>query len=260
MRLLELDRDARRAVLSRRVILEEDRERARSEAYAKLKEGDVVAGRVTRLAGFGAFVAVGEAVEGLLHVSEIAWERVQDPAERLRVGEELQVQIIKLDREANRISLSLKALHPHPWSGVSERFPEGSIVSGKVVRLTPFGAFIRLAEGIDGLVHVSQLADRRINRPEEAVAVGQEIKAKVLKVDEENKRISLSMRALHEEAEDAQVKDFLQGQEQGGTTIADLIRVKQAGKGELLAQMAEAKAATPARKAARKKGTGEAKE
>ena len=132
----------------------------------------------------------------MLHVSEIAWERVKDPSERLKAGEDLKVQIIKIDPEARRISLSLKALHPHPWSGVAERFPEGLVIQGKVVRLAPFGAFVRLAEGIDGLVHVSQLADHRINRPEDVVSVGQEVTVKVIKVDEENRRLSLSIRAV----------------------------------------------------------------
>ncbi|MGQ9779144.1 MAG: 30S ribosomal protein S1 [Bacillota bacterium] len=229
MRLLEVDRAKRRVVLSRRAVLEEERERAKAEAFARLKEGDVVEGRVTRLVGFGAFVDLGAGVEGLLHVSEIAWERVKDPAERLAVGQEIKVQVIKVDPEAKKISLSLKALHPHPWSGVAERFPEGSIVSGKVVRLAPFGAFVRVAEGIDGLVHLSQLAERRVGKPEEVVAVGQEVKVKVLKVDEANRRLSLSMRAVTEEAAKEEVKSFLEGQEDGKVTIAELVRQKQEG-------------------------------
>lgn len=229
MRLLEVDRAKRRVILSRRAVLEEERERAKAEAFARLKEGDVVEGRVTRLVNFGAFVDLGAGVEGLLHVSEIAWERVKDPAERLAVGQEIKVQVIKVDPEAKKISLSLKALHPHPWSGVAERFPEGSIVSGKVVRIAPFGAFVRVAEGIDGLVHLSQLAERRVARPEEAVSVGQEVKVKVLKVDEANRRLSLSMRAVTEEAAKEEVKSFLEGQEDGKVTIAELVRQKQEG-------------------------------
>ena len=227
MRPLEVDRASRRVVLSRRAVLEEERARAQAEAFARLKEGEVVEGRVTRLASFGAFVDLGGGVEGLLHVSEIAWERVKDPAERLQVGEELKVQIIKVDPEARRISLSLKALHPHPWSGVAERFPEGLVIQGKVVRLAPFGAFVRLAEGIDGLIHVSQLADRRINRPEDVVSVDQEVTVKVLKVEEENRRISLSMRAVTEEAEDDKVQSYLEKQDESRITIGDLIKFKQ---------------------------------
>ncbi|MGE5598401.1 MAG: 30S ribosomal protein S1 [Bacteroidota bacterium] len=227
LRPIEVDRDKRRVVLSRRILLEEERARAQTEAFARLKPGDVVEGRVTRLAGFGAFVDLGGGVEGLLHVSEIAWERVNNPADRLAPGEELRLQVIKVEPEAKRISLSLRQLHPHPWSGVAERFPEGSIVSGKVVRIAPFGAFVNLAPGVDGLVHVSQLADRRVSRPEEVVQVGQEVKAKVIKVDQENRRLSLSLRALVEEAEEGRVKDFLRGQEEGRVTIGDLIQAKQ---------------------------------
>ncbi|NLG83407.1 MAG: 30S ribosomal protein S1 [Firmicutes bacterium] len=229
MRLLEVDRAKRRVVLSRRAILAEEREKAKAEAFARLKEGDVVEGRVTRLVNFGAFVDLGAGVEGLLHVSEIAWERVKDPAERLAVGQEIKVQVIKVDPEAKKISLSLKALHPHPWTGVAERFPEGSIVPGKVVRLAPFGAFVRVAEGIAGLVHLSQLAERRVGKPEEVVSVGQEVKVKVLKVDEANRRLSLSMRAVTEEAAKEEVKSFLEGQEDGKVTIAELVRQKQEG-------------------------------
>ena len=227
MRPLEVDRSSRRVVLSRRLVLEEERARAQAEAFARLKEGEVVEGRVTRLASFGAFIDLGGGVEGLLHVSEIAWERVKDPSERLKAGEDLKVQIIKIDPEARRISLSLKALHPHPWSGVAERFPEGLVIQGKVVRLAPFGAFVRLAEGIDGLVHVSQLADHRINRPEDVVSVGQEVTVKVIKVDEENRRLSLSIRAVTEEAEGEKVQSYLEQQDEGRITIGDLIKFKQ---------------------------------
>lgn len=230
MRPLEIDRANRRVVLSRRAIFEEERARAQAEAYARLKEGDVVEGKVTRLASFGAFVDLGAGVEGLLHVSEIAWERVNNPAERLAVGEELKVQIKKIDAEAKKISLSLKQLHPHPWSGVAERFAEGSIVKGKVVRTAQFGAFVNLAPGIDGLVHISQLADHRVNRAEDVVRVGQEVTVKVLKIDQENKRISLSMKEGAEEAEEAQVRDYLKGQEETRVTIADLIAQKQKRK------------------------------
>ena len=229
MRVMEVDRAAGRVVLSRRAILEEEREKARLEAYSKLHEGDIVEGKVTRLTNFGAFVDLGAGVEGLLHVSEIAWERVNNPADRLTVGEILKIQIIKIDPEAGRISLTLKQLHPHPWIGVAERFPEGTVTTGKVVRIQPFGAFVRLADGIDGLVHISQLADRRVNKPEEVVSLGQEVKVKVLKVDQEAKRISLSMQEAAEGAEREQVRAFLkdQAQEEMKLTIGDLIRIKQ---------------------------------
>ncbi|MGE5528225.1 MAG: 30S ribosomal protein S1 [Patescibacteria group bacterium] len=229
MRLLEVDRAERRVVLSRRAILAEEQARREAEAFARIKEGDVLPGRVARLAGFGAFIDLG-GVEGLLHVSEIAWERVNNPADRLAVGEELKVQVIKVDPEAKRISLSLKSLQPHPWAGVADRFPEGSVHTGKVVRIAPFGAFVRLAEGIDGLVHVSQMAEKRVNRPEDVVRTGQEVAVKVLKVDQDQKRLSLSMRAVSEEAEKEQVQSYLNRQDETVITIGDLIRVKKERK------------------------------
>lgn len=226
MRLLELDRENRRVVLSRRAILEEERAKAQAELLARLKEGETIEGRVTRLTSFGAFVDLGAGVDGMLHVSEIAWERIKNPAERLTVGEQLKVQVIKVEPETKKVSLSLKQLHPHPWSGVAERFPEGSIVTGRVARIAPFGAFVRLAEGIDGLVHVSQMADRRVSRPEDVLSVGQEVTVKVIKVDEENRRLSLSLRAVAEEAEQGQVDQYLTSQTEQHLTIGDLIKFK----------------------------------
>ena len=192
--IIEFSKPRRRVVVSRRLVLEEEREKAEQKLFAELKEGDVRTGVITRLASFGAFVDLGQGVEGLLHISEISWDRLNHPSERLKEGEEVKVQVIKVDPEAKRISLSIKQLAPHPWTTVAGRYKEGEIIEGEVVRLTSFGAFVHLEEGIDGLIHISQLSDERVEKAEDVVKVGEKVRVKVLRVDPEQKRIGLSLR------------------------------------------------------------------
>ncbi|HHU52377.1 MAG TPA: 30S ribosomal protein S1 [Firmicutes bacterium] len=192
--IIEFSIPKRQLVVSRRAVLEEEKAAAEERIYSQIKEGDTRTGVVTRLASFGAFVDIGEGVEGLLHVSELSWDHVGHPSERLKEGDQIEALIIKIDAEAKRISLSLKQLIPHPWETAAEKFKAGDIVEGEVVRITPFGAFVHLGEGIDGLIHISQLSEERVEKPEDVVAVGQKVKARILKVDPENRRIGLSLR------------------------------------------------------------------
>jgi small subunit ribosomal protein S1 len=192
-RIIEFDPDKKRIVLSRRSILEEERKKAEEAIYASIQEGAKLKGKVVRLAPFGAFVDIG-GVEGLVHVSELSWERVGQPQEVVSVGDEVEVLVLKVDKEAKRISLSLKQLRPHPWDRVQSRFHEGEIVEGTVVRLAAFGAFVKLAEGVDGLVHISQLAHERVKDPKDVVSVGQNVRVKILSIDTANRKISLSIK------------------------------------------------------------------
>ena len=196
--VIDFEPERHRAVLSRKEVLTEERAVVEAKMYAELAENQTRTGVVTRLTPFGAFVDLGEGVEGLLHISEIAWERIPHPSARLAEGQEIQVLVIKVDQEAKRISLSLKQLTPHPWSGIGERYKVGDVVDGKVVRLTSFGAFVNLEEGIDGLIHISQLSDRRVEKPDEVVKIGETVRAKVVKVDAEDRRIGLSLREAQE--------------------------------------------------------------
>jgi 4-hydroxy-3-methylbut-2-enyl diphosphate reductase len=196
--LIDFEPQRHRAVLSRKEVLQEERDAVEAKVYAELEEGQTRDGVVTRLTPFGAFVDLGDGVEGLLHISEIAWERIPHPSARLKEGQELQVLVIKVDREAKRISLSLKQLSPHPWSKVGEKYKVGDMVEGKVVRLTSFGAFVNLEEGVDGLIHISQLSGERVEKPEEVVTIGETVRARVVKVDPEQKRIGLSLREQQE--------------------------------------------------------------
>ena len=195
LRMIEFDPDDRKAVFSQKVILEEERAVKRKERLDTLQEGDIVAGVVRRLADFGAFVDIG-GVDGLLHISDMAYTRIKHPSDLLTIGDEIELQVLKLDQETGKISLGLKQLKVSPWLQVAENYPVGSIVKGVVVRIVPFGAFVGLGDGVDGLVHISQLADHRINKVEEVLKVGDEVSAKVIECKPGEKRISLSMREM----------------------------------------------------------------
>ena len=192
-------------VLSRRSLLEEEEARRREEALAKLAVGSVVRGTVTSMTSYGAFVDLG-GVEGLLHVSEMAHDRIEDPHEVVTEGEELEVKVQSIEEKdgQQRISLSRKALDADPWDDAERRFPVGATVPGRVTRVEAYGAFVRLAPGLEGLVHVSELATgRRIAHPREVVELGQDVEVKVLAVDPEKRRISLSLSAALAAARDA---------------------------------------------------------
>ncbi|MBQ8092011.1 MAG: 30S ribosomal protein S1 [Clostridia bacterium] len=197
VKIIEVDKTKHRIVASRKAYLNEEKKKA----WENIEAGQIVNGTVRRLTDFGAFVDIG-GVDGLIHVTDLAWHRVKHPSEIVTPGQEIQVKIVNIDKERERIQLSLKELTPEPWEAAEEKYPVGSIVEGKVVRVTAFGAFVELEPGLDGLVHISQCALRRIQKVEDAVQVGQIVRVKVLKVDKENKRISLSIReALTEEVD-----------------------------------------------------------
>ena len=200
LKIIELDEQKRRIVASRRAVVKEENAEKKAKVWATLKEGDVVTGVVRRLTDFGAFVDLG-GVDGLIHVTDLSWSHVKHPSEVVSPDQEIKVKVLNLDPERERIQLGLKQLTPKPWDVAPEKYPEGSVVTGKVVRIAAFGAFVELEPGVDGLVHISQCAPTRINKVEDAVSVGQEVKVKVLSVDADAKRISLSIRALLEPVE-----------------------------------------------------------
>ncbi len=197
LKIIEMDEQKRRIVASRRAVVREEAAAKKAEAWAKLAEGEVVHGVVRRLTDFGAFVDLG-GVDGLIHVTDLSWAHVKHPSEIVAPDQEVDVKILSLDTERERIQLGLKQLQPKPWDVAPEKYPAGAVVVGKVVRITTFGAFVELEPGIDGLVHISQCAATRIQKVEDAVNVGDEVTVKVLNIDPEAKRISLSIRALLE--------------------------------------------------------------
>ncbi len=198
-KIIEFNPAKPRVVLSRKQVLEEKAVQQKQELLANIKEGEVRRGVVRRLTNFGAFVDLG-GIDGLLHVSEMAWYRVNHPSEILNEGDEIDVYVLGIDLSKEKISLGLKQVIPNPWDKVEEKFPVGSVVTGKVVRIAPFGAFVELEPGVDGLIHLSQLSDRRVAKADEVVQIGQVVKAKVIDVKGQDKRISLSLK----EAEDNQ--------------------------------------------------------
>lgn len=200
LKIIEVDKAKKRIVASYKAYLQEEAAEKKKEVWARLHVGDVVHGIVRRLTDFGAFVDIG-GVDGLVHVTDLHWGRVKHPSDVVSVNQEIDVVILSLDADRERIQLGYKQLQKQPWDDAAEKYPVGSIVEGKVVRITTFGAFVELEPGLDGLVHISQISRERIAKVEDGVKVGQEVRVKVLGVDPEAKRISLSIREALEDEE-----------------------------------------------------------
>ncbi|WP_394229566.1 30S ribosomal protein S1 [Bacillus thuringiensis] len=198
VKIVELDREKNRVILSHKAVVELELDSKKKEAISSLKEGDVVEGTVQRLTDFGAFVNVG-GVDGLVHISQISHERVEQPSEVLEQGQKIKVKVLSVDADTQRISLSIKAAQPGPWENVAGEIKAGDIREGVVKRLVTFGAFVEILPGVEGLVHVSQIANRHVKNPNEVLEMGQEVKVKVLEVHVAEKRISLSIKEALEE-------------------------------------------------------------
>ncbi|AOY59291.1 30S ribosomal protein S1 [Desulfococcus multivorans] len=195
-KILKYNRKRSNIVLSRRVILEEEREAARAATLASIEEGKVMGGIVKNITEYGVFVDLG-GVDGLLHITDISWGRVKHPSELFSVGDEITVKILSLDLEKERVSLGMKQLTPDPWSTAAQKYPVNSRITGKVVSLTDYGAFVELEEGIEGLIHVSEMSwTRKVRHPSKVVSVGEEVDAVVLDIKPESRRISLGMKQV----------------------------------------------------------------
>lgn len=190
-RVIDLDKDKRRVIVSRKEVEREELTKKRTEVWGKLEENAIVEGVVQRLTDFGAFVDLG-GVDGLIHISDLSWNRVKHPSEVLKAGDKVQVRVLSLDQGKNRISLGLKQTIEEPWELFKKNVNVGDIVEGKVVNLLDFGAFVRLKEGVDGLLHVSQISKEHVNKPSDALKIGDVVTVKVIEVNEDEKRISLS--------------------------------------------------------------------
>jgi small subunit ribosomal protein S1 len=195
VRVIEVDRERRRLILSERLALQETRETLKDRLLDELQEGSIRSGRVTSLADFGAFVNI-EGADGLVHLSEISWERIQHPNEVLKVGQEVKVKVISVDRERKRIGLSIRQLQDDPWTQKVSHLKEGMLVEGTITHLTKFGAFARLGEDLEGLIHISELSENRVTHPKEVVHEGDVVTLRVIKVDAERRRIGLSLRKV----------------------------------------------------------------
>jgi small subunit ribosomal protein S1 len=196
-KIIELDKNRNNVVLSRRAWLEQTQSEVRSEFLNQLQRGQVRKGVVSSIVNFGAFVDLG-GVDGLVHVSELSWKHIDHPSEVVEVGQEVTVEVLDVDMERERVSLSLKATQEDPWRQFARTHAIGQIVPGKVTKLVPFGAFVRVDEGIEGLVHISELAERHVEIPEQVVQVGNDVMVKVIDIDLERRRISLSLKQANE--------------------------------------------------------------
>lgn len=194
-KIIELDKNRNNVVLSRRAFLEKQKSNERKEFLEQLEKGSKKVGAVSSIVNFGAFVDLG-GVDGLIHISELSWSHVDHPSEVLSVGEEVEVEILDVDLERERVSLSLKKAKEDPWEKLSRDKPAGSTVHGKVTKLVPFGAFVEISPGVEGLVHISELSWEHVEFPEEVVSVGDEVDAKIIDIDLDRRRISLSLKQL----------------------------------------------------------------
>ncbi|MCR8964459.1 30S ribosomal protein S1 [Brevibacillus sp. 7WMA2] len=230
LKVMELDQEKNKVILSHKAVLEEEAKASKGKVLDRIEAGNILEGTVQRLTDFGVFVDIG-GVDGLVHVSELAWEHVEKPADVVKEGDKVKVKVLKVDKENERISLSMKEAQPGPYHDIAEKFKKGDVVTGTVKRLTGFGAFVEIAPHVEGLVHISQIANRRVKSPSEVLKEGQEVNVKVLEINPAEQRVSLSIRAVEEdrdeEAERVSRKELQQytqdNNQQGmGVTLGDL--------------------------------------
>ena len=228
LKVIEMDRSRNRLILSERQAMRDYRRQQKEKLLSELQVGSVRTGVVSSLAPFGAFVDLGGA-DGLIHLTELSWRRVQNPTEVVNIGDEVEVKIISVDRERRRIGLSLRQLQPEPWSVIHENYAIGQLVEGVITRLTSFGAFARIDDTIEGLIHISELSDRRINHPKEVVKEGQRVMLRIIKIEPEKRRMGLSLKRAAEEQ--YAVIDWAPADEdEVESTIADAIAEKEAAE------------------------------
>ncbi|MCH4889171.1 30S ribosomal protein S1 [Acidaminobacter sp. JC074] len=223
VKAMEYNREKNSVVLSAKAVLAEKREQLGKQLYDSLTEGQIYTGTVTRLADFGAFVDIGGA-DGLIHVTELSWKRIKHPSDVVNVGDRVEVAVIKVDKESKRIGLRLNDVQDNPWMNMDAYYQEDDVVTGKVVRLASFGAFVELESGIDGLLHVSEISEERISKPADVLELGQEVEVLIIGIDTENQKMSFSMKALVED----EVEDFDEylEEETHETTIGSLFKDK----------------------------------
>ncbi|MFZ5965790.1 MAG: bifunctional 4-hydroxy-3-methylbut-2-enyl diphosphate reductase/30S ribosomal protein S1 [Bacillota bacterium] len=223
VKVIDFNPNKRKVVFSRRVVIEEENKVKREQVWQSINKNDVIEGEVKRITDFGAFVDIG-GIDGLIHISDLSWGRVNHPSEVVKVGNHVKVIVLDFDKDKNRVSLGLKQTQPEPWDNIDQKYAVGQIVEGKVVRLVDFGAFIELEPGLDGLVHISQISDRHIAKASEEVHVGQKLQVKILEINKDDKKISLSIKEAKEDAIKEEVQSIV---EDTPTTIGEIIQSKE---------------------------------
>ena len=219
-KIAELDKEKNRLILSHRAVLEEEKVRQKSEILSSIQVGQIIEGTVQRLTNFGAFVDIG-GIDGLVHISQLSYQHIEKPSEVVEEGQKVQVKVLGVDPENERISLSIKETLPGPWTSLAEKAPKGTILEGVVKRLVSYGAFIEVFPGVEGLVHISQISHKHIGTPNEVLSEGEQIKVKVLEVNENDKRLSLSIKELEEKY--TEVTHYELPEESKGFQLGDMI-------------------------------------
>ncbi|MGH8104275.1 MAG: 30S ribosomal protein S1, partial [bacterium] len=227
VKVIEVNPDRGRAVVSRKAIISQEEKEARKAAFGEIAVGSVCNGRITKVTNFGAFVDIGNGIEGLLHASEISWERVVDATKVLKAGEQVEVKILRKDPETGKLALSRKAILQNPWEAAASVISPGGTVTGTVVSHTKYGAFVKVADGVEGLIHISEMSDSRVNLPSDVVKVGDQVQCRVLEFSPKNKRLKLSIKAPAEAA--VQETEQYYQPTNGQVTLGDLL--KKANKG-----------------------------
>ncbi|CAN7343833.1 30S ribosomal protein S1 [Rossellomorea sp. LjRoot5] len=219
-KIVELDQEKNRLILSHRAVVEAEKQHQKKQLLTDIESGAVLEGTVQRITDFGAFVDIG-GVDGLVHISQLSHEHVEKPSDVVTEGQKVQVKVLSVDRDNERISLSIKETLPGPWSDISDKAPKGTVLDGVVKRLVSYGAFVEVFPGVEGLVHISQISHKHIGTPHEVLQENQDVKVKVLDVNENEQRLSLSIKAL-EEKED-EVTDYEMPQESTGFQLGEMI-------------------------------------
>jgi len=196
-KVIELNRSRNNVVLSRRAVLEEERKEARQQILDRLSPGVEVEGQISNIVDFGAFVDL-DGIDGLIHISELSWSHVNHPSEVLEIGQKVRVKVLDVDRDRQRISLGLKQTQTDPWQRVIDETEQGDVVTGKITKVVTFGAFAEIVSGVEGLIHISELAEHHVENPREVVQQGEEVKVKIIEIDPERRRLSLSLRRVEE--------------------------------------------------------------
>ncbi|MEQ6376206.1 30S ribosomal protein S1 [Bacillaceae bacterium S4-13-58] len=222
LKVVELDKEHNRVILSHRAVLEEEQSKKKGEVLHHIEAGDTVEGTVQRITDFGAFVDIG-GIDGLVHISQLSHEHVEKASDIVKEGDKIKVKVLSVDRDNERISLSLKETQPGPWSDIEDKVKPGKVIEGKVRRLVNFGAFVEVVPGVEGLVHISQISNRHIGTPQEVLKEGQDVKVKVLDVSEKDKRISLSIKEVEKEQEQADYKHYQKEEDHSGFQLGDMI-------------------------------------
>ncbi|MCA1023308.1 30S ribosomal protein S1 [Halobacillus litoralis] len=222
LKVVELDREQNRVILSHRAVVEEEESAKKQEVLQSLEEGQVIEGTVQRLTDFGAFVNLG-GIDGLVHISQLSHQHVEKAADVVEEGQSVKVKVLSVDRDNERISLSLKATQPGPWHDIQNKVNSGETLEGTVRRLVSFGAFVEVFPGVEGLVHISQISNRHIGTPDEVLEEGQTVQVKVLDVDEGAKRLSLSMKELERDETRADIEQYEKEEDNSGFSLSDMI-------------------------------------